>query len=208
MNFEELLASAPDDHPPITDADKQAALAARQARVLSCEDGWYPKSLYDVQNRPLQGEKWHLAYQDALAIVRKGGIVILHGDRGPGKTRMAAEIAVKLGQGTYRTAMGFFTDVRASFKPKSQLDERDVIWSLTAPRLLVLDEIQVRGGTKFEDNLLTHLIDSRYASIRPTILIANLTRDQLAESLGASIVDRVAENGVLIHCDWGSFRGI
>jgi DNA replication protein DnaC len=71
---------------------------------------------------------------------------------------------------------------------------------------LAIDEIQVRGGKPFEDNLLTNLIDDRYSAMRPTLLMANLPHEELTETLGASIVDRVTENGAVIHCDWPSFR--
>jgi DNA replication protein DnaC len=210
-NFDELIANAPDE-PTLEEIEagradrEQAALQARQTAVLSPDRGWPAKSLYDAQNVPLRGQKWQLAYDTALEILRSNGIVILYGQRGPGKTRMAAELAVALGFGEYRTAMDFFVEVRATFKPRSPVDEGEVIDALTIARFLVLDEMQVRGGTVFESNLLTHLVDKRYSGMRPTVLIANLTHDQLAESLGASIVDRVAENGAVIHCDWPSFR--
>lgn len=210
-NFDELIANAPNDptHEEIeagrADSEK-AALQARQAAVLSSDHGWPAKALHDVQNVPLRGEKWQLAFYTALEIVRNNGIVILYGVRGPGKTRMASELAVAIGFGEYRTAMDFFVDVRASFKPRSTVDEGELIDALATTRFLVLDEMQVRGGTVFEGNMLTHLIDKRYSGMLPTMLIANLTHDEISASLGASIVDRVAENGAVICCDWPSFR--
>ena len=210
-DFSEMLADAPDDptseeiEATQVERDK-AALAARQAVVLSPDAGWPSKCLWDVQNTPLRGDKWFRAYADAAIVLKNGGIVILHGDRGPGKTRMAAELSVMMGRGEYRKAMQFFLDVRATYNTRSELTERDIIDELASPRMIVIDEMQVRGGKPFEDNLLTHLIDERYASRLPTIMIANLTHEQLGASLGASIVDRVSENGAVINCDWPSFR--
>ena len=106
----------------------------------------------------------------------------------------------------YRTAMGFFLDVRATYKKDSKETERDVIAELTRPGLLVIDELQERGETAFEDRLLTHLIDARYGAMRPTIIIANLTAKELGETLGPSIVDRVFEDGKRIDFTWDSYR--
>lgn len=212
QNFEDMLSQAPEDPTPDECAamDSDAAVKALEERrrvILSKEAGWPSKSLWSVQNEQLLCRKWMMAFLDAERVLKKGGIVILHGDRGTGKTRMAAELAVFLWKTEYRKAMGFFLDVRATYKAKSKLTERDVIDELATAKMLVIDEIQVRGGKPFEDNLLTHLVDLRYAERLPTVLIANLPSDQLAESLGASIVDRISENGAVILCDWPSFRG-
>jgi DNA replication protein DnaC len=50
------------------------------------------------------------------------------------------------------------------------------------------------------------LIDARYGAKRPTILIANLSKDELGKSLGPSIVDRASENGRRIDFTWNSYR--
>lgn len=211
-NLQALIDAAEPDPTPeqleATAAERQIeAIQATRKRVLCPECGWTAKALHDVQNVPLRGEKWHRAFRDALAAIRAGGIVILCGGRGPGKTRMAAEIAVELGTGTYRKAMQFFLDVQATMTPRSSRDKSEVIEELTQPRFLALDEMQVRSGSKFENDLLTHAVDERYAAMKPTMMIANLTHDQLADCLGASILDRVHERGEIIHCNWPSFRG-
>jgi DNA replication protein DnaC len=82
----------------------------------------------------------------------------------------------------------------------------EIIDRMTEPGLLVIDELQERGETAFEDRLLTHLIDARYGAKRPTILIANLSKDELGKSLGPSIVDRASENGRRIDFTWNSYR--
>ena len=212
--FENLIENAP-DAPSLPTAEEQAeldriavieTLTARQRQALAKSTGWPAKALTDVQTIPLKGDKWLERFEKAKAVIANDGILILFGGRGPGKSRMAAELAVIQGQADYITAMGFFLDVRATYNRNSDVTERDIINELTASRLLVLDEMQVRGDKPFEDRLLTHLVDARYAAQRPTILIANLTRPELSESLGASIVDRVRENGMVIEFNWPSFR--
>jgi len=97
-------------------------------------------------------------------------------------------------------------EIRATFKSDSKKSEMDILDELTKSDLLILDEIQERGETSFENRLLTHVIDVRYSNNRPTIMIANLPKKELAESLGASIIDRARENGKSIEFNWPSYR--
>lgn len=73
--------------------------------------------------------------------------------------------------------------------------------------LLVLDEIQERAESEWEDREMTRLLDARYRQCRSTILIGNLKPDEVGTRLGASIVSRLAEGGEIIACAWESFRG-
>ena len=44
------------------------------------------------------------------------------------------------------------------------------------------------------------------AAMKPTILIANLTKSELSQALGDSIVSRATENGISIEFNWPSYR--
>lgn len=179
---------------------------ALRAAAIGESTGW-PKRYFEAVETPPEGKEWLAAFETAREFLRGNGILVLYGKRGCGKTRMAAELALTVGRSQYRTAMRFFLDVRATFGPAATQTESDIINELTSTRLLILDEIQERGETAFEDRRLTHVIDNRYAEMRPTILIANLTKRELADSLGPSIVDRARENGKSIEFNWQSYRG-
>ena len=211
-NIDALIASAPDDVEAspadleaIRLAEEQKRLWASHRRALGPRTGWPEKYLDAVRTDPV-GKEWIDAYGMAMDRIRKKGIVVLYGKRGSGKTRMAAELAVAVGDSRYSTAMRFFLEVRATFRKGSERSEMEVIDELSDAQVLILDEIQERGETAFEDRLLTHVIDARYASMKPTILIANLDKSKLAESLGISIVDRARENGKSINFNWPSYR--
>lgn len=212
--LDDIIAQMPEDMPE--------ELAAQKTHPYTL-DGWPEK--WTKLNTPPTGQPWLLAYEKARRVVEDGGIVVLHGTRGGGKTRMAYELtkqciypqdrrcAVVSGftmpkrrTSAYSTAMGFFLDVRATYGKKSQRSERDAVEDMTTPGLLVLDEIQERSESPWENRLLTHVLDSRYASLRPTILIANLTAGELKESLGPSIMDRIRETGGSIEFNWPSYR--
>ena len=138
-----------------------------------------------------------------------GIMVVLHGPRGTGKTQLAcclirdaclAEVPAQ-----YTTAIGFFLHVRAAFSGGPDT-ERAVIQAYLSPGLLVIDEIHERGNTPWEDRLLGHVVNERYANLRSTILVTNETAQAAAKNLGASITDRVRECGWFVACDWPSFR--
>ena len=211
-NLDDLIASAPEEIPAtpeeIAAAAEESRIKIRDAKAWQAvggRTGWPVKYLAAVKTPP-HGEEWLKAYEAAKERVLMNGIVVLYGKRGGGKTRMAAELAVMIGSSRYRTAMRFFLEVRATFRKDSEKSEMDVIDELAKADLLILDEIQERGETAFEDRLLTHVIDARYAAMKPTVLIANLAKSDLAESLGKSIVDRARENGKSIEFNWPSYR--
>jgi DNA replication protein DnaC len=54
--------------------------------------------------------------------------------------------------------------------------------------------------------MLTHLIDRRYDSMLPTLLIANLSLGQYERTVPLSVRSRIAETGGVKVCDWPSYR--
>jgi DNA replication protein DnaC len=210
--LEAMIAAAPEEIPPTREelaaeetARKMRDRDWRHSRAVGKRTGWPEKYLQAIKEPP-HGTEWLAAYDLAKERIKANGIVVLYGKRGGGKTRMAAELAVMVGSSCYRTAMRFFLEVRSTFRKESERSEMDIIDDLAKADLLILDEIQERGDTAFEDRLLTHLIDARYAAMKPTVLIANLAKSDLAESLGKSIVDRARENGKSIEFTWPSYR--
>lgn len=153
---------------------------------------------------------WRDLFGRARGRVGAGGILALIGPRGTGKTRLACEIVRDRAptKAHYTTAMGLFLRIRATFRKGAAESEQDVVDEIARVRLLVLDEVQERGNTEWEDRILTHIIDRRYGAMRPTILIANLTRENLEDSIGESIADRIREDGGVLVMNGSSHRGI
>ena len=178
---------------------------------------------YHGQPEPA-GERWLAEYEKALRMVEVGGIVMFYGLRGTGKSRMAYEIAnkanlpkrmfpastrtsfTKTRPAIYRSAMRIFIDLRDTYRRDSETSEKQLMDAYAGAALLVIDEAQERGETDFENRKLTAIVDARYADARPTIIIGNYTRQQFAENMSDSIIDRVRENGGGINFDWESYR--
>ena len=153
---------------------------------------------------------WIGVYEEIAAKLGTGFIFVLGGIRGVGKTQIASALikkSCKMGlSASYRKAINFFLDFRTTFRKDSEYSEHDVLNSFFSPSLLVLDAIEERGETAFEDRVLSHLIDMRYDALKDTILITNQTKEAFSESAGNSIVSRIMETGGFIECAWSSFR--
>lgn len=176
---------------------------------------------YKTAEAPI-GEEWIATFTDALPLVNNGGIVLFFGAHGTGKTRMAYEIAMHCNprNGTsivggsivrdrpalYTTAVGMFMDFRDTYRRDSEISEKKLMASYTDASLLVIDEIQDRGETIFEDTKLTAVIDSRYMADRPTLLISNFDRKRFAQTLSPAVLNRIQENGKGFEFNWNSYR--
>lgn len=200
--FQALIDNAPDE--PSDACDPSAPITA--PRNISANTGT-PKRYRDQWPRP-SDHTWRDNFRRILGRVRDGGTMALIGPRGTGKTRMAAEVMrdICLNTGSYTTAMGLFIRIRASFRASSRESEDAIVSELSRASLLVIDEVQERGNTSWEDRILTHVIDRRYGSVLPTIIIANLTEPELQNCLGESIISRLEEGGGVLEFTGPSHR--
>jgi DNA replication protein DnaC len=146
-----------------------------------------------------------------------GMIITLDGIRGTGKTQVAVNLAcwdiiVRIRgddrrQPLYFKARELFAFIKGTYRKESSRTETEAVAAIVSASLLIIDEIQERGETAYEDQILTHIIDKRYDARRDTLILSNLTRGELLTALGPSIVSRISECGKSITCTWPSFRG-
>jgi DNA replication protein DnaC len=157
-----------------------------------------------------QGGAWSVAMGQARSKVGSGCLIALIGQRGTGKTQMAVgliqDACRRLETAKFTSAMEIFLDLKESYRPNSNTSERVVVERYCKPRFLVIDEIQERAETEWEDRILTHLINRRYNDEKDTVLIGNLTATEFQKSMGLSVVRRLNETGGLIECNWPSYK--
>ena len=55
---------------------------------------------------------------------------------------------------------------------------------------------------------LFDVLNGRYETLRPTVLASNLSVEELTGCLGARLMDRLRENGVVVPFTWASERGV
>jgi DNA replication protein DnaC len=134
----------------------------------------------------------------------------LFGPRGTGKTQLAV-IAARMHfsrcNPMYCKVVEYFQSVKSTFGTRAC--EEDVIAEYCRAGLLIIDEVQERLSSEWENVMFTHLIDKRYDSMKSTILIGNISDkdDEITRHLGSSIVSRLTETGgVISTASWPRVR--
>lgn len=156
-----------------------------------------------------------------------GAIIALVGERGLGKTTIAAAFALEQAWRNFEQARrdDHACDIRhvvyrkcsrliSRYKPlyadfgSTEIEtlEESLKFLCTEQEYLVIDEVHDCDDQKMKARVLTDLIDRRYAARRDTILIANQTPADFASTIGDSILSRLGEHGAILPCTWGSFR--
>jgi len=189
------------------EAEDRRARGLDYASIVS--KACFPLRYAKMHEQP-RGEGWMGLYERMLARLGTGMMVAFTGRRGTGKTQMAAQLghsAAKRGMTVrYTTAMNFFLEVKGSWANGSKLTELEVIRNFAKPALLILDEVQERGETGWEDRLLTNVLDRRYADLKDTIVLTNQVKEKFAEAIGDSNASRISEMGGIAEFNWPSYR--
>lgn len=140
--------------------------------------------------------------------------LVMTGNCGTGKNHLAVSMAKSiirdhLANVEITDVMRLTRSVKSTWRHNAEMTEEDVIERFASLDLLIIDEVGVQFGSPTEMTILQEIINARYESILPTILISNLTFDQLKETIGERIVDRVTDGGRnRLAFGWGSFRAI
>ena len=196
---------------------ESAGFPLRHRRRLLSEVGNMPAEAASTAPllMPWQGKARERATQASDRICRGDGLILLVGPRGTGKTQLATELALVLDRSIgerkrqrasylYRPWGGLLDDEKAGWDRKE--NGRGALHAAGGVGLLVLDEIQEVSHTDWASTQLTRLIDDRYQRMLSTIMIANLELESVQEFVGASAWSRIKETGLVVPCDWGSFR--
>ena len=154
---------------------------------------------------------YSIAMARLMRMKDESGTVALLGPRGPGKTWMASAMVLHFCRSRryalFSGAWDFFQRCREVYTDGSKDRLSGAVAHYLKPDLLVLDEIDIRSDSPFEDVTLTVLINKRYAEEKSTILISNQSVAAFRDRIGLTIFDRLADGGDVIECPWGSLRG-
>lgn len=148
-------------------------------------------------------------FEDRL---RHGGGLAFCGKPGTGKTHLACAIANAIiftgRSAVFTTVIRAVRSVKDTYRRESTMTEQDAIDKLVVPDLLILDEVGVQFGSETEKMILSEILNTRYERFRPTILISNLTPDELGDYVGTRALDRTKEGGgAVLAFTWDSYRG-
>ena len=154
---------------------------------------------------------------DLERVFSSGSSLIFAGKPGTGKTHLAAAIGL-IASKEHRKSVLFSTVMRVVRRIKNTWTrtndearhetESAAIAAFSTVDLLILDEVGVQFGSETEENLLFDIINERYETRRPTIIISNLDIEGIKQYMGPRAFDRLREDGgKYIPFTWESYRG-
>ena len=178
-------------------------------RFQDCEFGSYQAVNAEAQRNLEACQRYVDSWEKCLAT---GTSMIMIGNCGTGKNHLAVSMAKNIIR-RYQAAveitdvMRLTRAVKNTWRHNSERTEDEVIDHFVSLDLLIIDEVGVQFGTPTEMTILQEIINARYESVLPTILISNLTFEQLKNSIGERIVDRVTDGGRnRLAFGWESYR--
>lgn len=154
-------------------------------------------------------EAYAEAFDDALATGRSAVFI---GKLGTGKTHLAVGIGLRImhrdGRSVvFTTVMRAIRRIRNTWGGNGAESETEAIEAFTHPDLLILDEVGIQYGSEAEKLLIFDIINDRYESRRPTLLLTNLDLTGVRAYLGERVYDRLREDGgEVVVFDWESHR--
>ena len=188
------------EHPPEVD------LAPTPAERKAMQEGIWRQRLVSENKVPLRhvqrtvnralNPDWSSNEAFLLSKLPDGGIWFLIGPGGTGKTQLGAELIRSVArsmESRFTSAYNLYSRLKDCYN--SGTSEHAVLGEHKRFGLLVIDEFAKRGDTDWEQQRIFELINSRYNSMKTTILIGNLDLKQAAESVGPSIHRRLMETG-------------
>ena len=180
-------------------------------RFEACEFDNYQAINQDAAKNLAACQRYATSWPERL---KAGTGLVMTGNCGTGKNHLAVAMAKSiirdhLANVEITDVMRLTRAVKSTWRHNAEMTEEDVIERFASLDLLIIDEVGVQFGSPTEMTILQEIINARYESILPTILISNLTFDQLKETIGERIVDRVTDGGRnRLAFGWGSFRAI
>lgn len=178
-------------------------------RFRDCEFDNYQEINLDAARNLAACRRYAENWADVL---ENGTNLVLTGSCGTGKNHLAVAMAKHiirnhLASVEITDVMRLTRAVKNCWRNDSEKTADEVIEHYASLDLLIIDEVGVQFGSAAEMAILQEIINARYESILPTILISNLSPKALWEYISPRIADRVTNGGRnLLSFNWPSYR--
>ena len=130
---------------------------------------------------------------------------IIVGNAGTGKTHLACGIIREVG-GKYRTAPEIVEEMRRAKSFTAAETEAEIIDYYGRVKLLVIDEIGRGISATDEKYVIYQLVNARYNTRKPTVLISNLGKSDFLQYIGVAAADRLVESAEICELKGESYR--
>jgi len=143
--------------------------------------------------------------------------LMMIGNCGTGKTMLASAIigamSLQKEQGkqhkkpVFTTGTRMIRTIRDTWQNKGQ-SEQQAMDAFIRADVLVIDELGAGRCSEDDKLIMSEILCDRYAADMPTLLISNLSGDQIKTSvLDDRASDRMREGGRVVLLNWKSYRG-
>ena len=131
--------------------------------------------------------------------------LVLIGNAGTGKTHLACAIIREVG-GKYRTAPEIVEEMRRAKSFTANETEAEIIDYYGRVKLLVIDEIGRGISATDEKYMIYQIVNARYNTRKPTVLISNLGKSDFLQYIGVAAADRLVESAEIWELNGESYR--
>lgn len=131
--------------------------------------------------------------------------LVLIGSAGTGKTHLACGAVREYG-GKFANAPDIVEEIRRAKSFSAYQTEKQIIDSYSHKSLLVIDEIGRGIAATDEKYMLYQIINARYNTRKPTVLISNFTKADFLKYIGVAAADRLVESGDIVEMNGESYR--
>lgn len=201
--------------------ERKAAAARQKAMELAIDQAAIPPeyehatldNYHPTTEQNAESFRQARLYAEKFDKVRLTGVgLFLYGKTGTGKSHIACSILKSLlpdVDGVYCMAWQIIKAVKEAPLGGNPLK------AFMEASFLVIDEIGVQSGTKFEESVLYPLIDTRVTYKRPTIFISNVQPDAknddyegatVRKVVGERIWDRIQHRSIFLRFNGESYR--
>ena len=205
MTPEEIAAH--DEEIRQKESKQEAEASFERYKKSDVPESYYTESLdtYQVTNKKQKSAAQ--AIGEFLRDIKCGvfSTLVLIGTAGTGKTHLACGVVREYG-GKYATAPDIVEEIRRAKSFSADQTEKQIIDHYSHVKLLVVDEIGRGIAATDEKYMLYQIINARYNTRKPTVLISNFTKADFLKYIGVAAADRLVESGDIVEMNGESYR--
>jgi DNA replication protein DnaC len=156
--------------------------------------------------------KYCKKYADEFGTMKKEGIgMMLIGEPGNGKTFAVSCIANQLMERLVPCVCvsidSLLSKIKSTYsKHRDDMDESEVIRSLTNADLLIIDDLGTEQDGPWSRTTIYNIIDHRYRTGLPMIITTNVSMEELKQRYHSRVIDRINEMCTAVRNESKSIR--